>query len=209
MQTKTKTTGEKPLALQTTKDERAIKIKGFVEVLNGDTHFTGENKATSNLLKTIASFLASDSGYYTNSTAAVALPSYQWSSRTTFMVIGSDQSTVTTESMQNLVTPIGTSPGTKPNSQAFATSNPSTGVWRITYTATWNAGTVTGTIGEIGLFLYGFTALQAAGTGYSNYNMGLSVIMTNRLAVANSDFTAFAINNTVPLVIAWTLQFSF
>lgn len=183
------------------RSENSIGFKGIVEVTNGYTHFIAENRAVGQLLLSIVNWISSSSSNTGYS------PCYQWNTSTTycFMVIGSDTGTATYYNQTSLTSPIGTTPGTKPNSQSAATSNPSNGVYRVTLTATWNAGTVSGTCGEIGLYLYINNALQAAQAGYS----GSTAYLSNRLSSAGGDFTAFTINTAAPLVIAWTLQFSF
>lgn len=190
-----------------------IKVEGIVEVTNGNNHFVAHNKATGNMLMTLASFVAMNGiSYGSNNT--IKMMSYNWTSNdgSTYMVIGSDATHPTLYNMSNLTAPIGTPPGTKPNSQSFATANPSNGVYRVVYTATWNGGTVAGTVGEIGLYLNAVPSLQTAGWSFQTNNTVYgngSTVMTNRLSAADSDFTAFTIDTTVPLVIAWTIQFSF
>jgi hypothetical protein len=120
------------------------------------------------------------------------------------MVLGTNTTTPTNISMTALVTPIGTAPGTKPNSQAGSTAALSNGA-SVTYTSTWNAGTVSGTVGEIGLYLYIQSTLAAFGAG----TISPSAVFASRLSVADGDFTAFTINTAAPLTINWTVQFTF
>lgn len=133
------------------------------------------------------------------------LPSYGWTSKNSYMVIGSNTTTGNTASMANLVAPIGTSPGTKPNTQSIANANPSPGVYNVTYTGTWNAGTVSGTCGEIGLYLYGLNSLSAFG---SDWNL-TTVYLWLRLCHADGHFTAFTINASNNLTLAVTITFTF
>jgi hypothetical protein len=128
---------------------------------------------------------------------------YNWSASPFsqgFIVLGTDTTTATVPTMESLTSPIGTAPGTKANSQSLACSNPSSGVYEVTYTATWNAGTVSGTIGEIGLY------------GYAAYILGSissASRMVSRLSVADGDFTAYTINTSLPLTVQWVVRFSF
>jgi len=110
---------------------------------------------------------------------------------------------VTQGTTTGLTTPVGTGP----DSQAGATSSPGGGNYRVSWTATWNAGSLTAiTVSEIGLFLYLQTSLQAFGwTGFKGYNTALF----SRLSAADGDFTAFEVNTSVPLTIEWRLTFTF
>jgi hypothetical protein len=119
------------------------------------------------------------------------------------MYIGSDTSTKTTASMTALVTPIGTAPGTAPNSWNETLQLLSNGS-SATFTASWNAGTVSGTIGEMAL--YG-SACTTYITGTQAVNWNGPTVMLSRLSVADGDFSPFPINSAYPLVIAWTVQF--
>ena len=128
--------------------------------------------------------------------------SYNWTSKTTYMRLGTGGN-VTTGSVTSLTTPVATAP----DSQAGSTSSPSAGTYRVSWTATWNAGTLTAiTVSELGLFLYLQTGLQ--GFGWTGFN-GAGVALFSRLSAADGDFTAFVINTSVPLTIEWRLTFTF
>jgi hypothetical protein len=103
--------------------------------------------------------------------------------------------------MENLISAL----GGWANSASLPRSNPSPGVYQVTYTSTWNAGAVSGTIGEVGLFLYIWDALQSAG-GSSGIP---SRRLASRLSVADGDFTAYTIDTALPLTVQWIVQFSF
>ncbi len=128
--------------------------------------------------------------------------SYNWTSKTTYMRLGTGGN-VTTGSVTSLTTPVATAP----DSQAGSTSSPSAGTYRVSWTATWNAGTLTAiTVSELGLFLYLQTGLQ--GFGWTGFN-GAGVALFSRLSAADGDFTAFVVNTSVPLTIEWRLTFTF
>jgi hypothetical protein len=101
---------------------------------------------------------------------------------------------------------------TVPSSQAGTTSSPQTGQYRISWTATWNAGSLTAiTVSEVGLSLaFGssFSTLQSFGWSRSNTTVE-SVMFFSRLSSADNDFTAFTVNTAVPLTIEWRLTFTF
>ena len=128
-----------------------------------------------------------------------------------FMVLGTDTTTVTAPSMTGLVAPIGAAPGTLP-SLAMTSSmvdGSATGIWSVTYQATWSPVDLPAaqTIGELGLILHPNLQTQFG------YNITATYEPTNslgsRLAVADGDFAAFTVNNTVSLIVTWTITFSF
>jgi hypothetical protein len=100
---------------------------------------------------------------------------------------------------------------TAASSQAGVTSNPS-GSYRIAWTATWNAGTLSAIdISELGLFLniIGSTplnTLQPFATGLGTQN---TAAMFSRLSNADGDFSTFTVNTSVPLTIEWRLTLTF
>jgi hypothetical protein len=129
--------------------------------------------------------------------------SRDWTGRTySYMRLGTGGN-VTTGSVTGLTTPVGTGP----DSQAGATSSPSAGTYRVSWTATWNAGSLTAiTVSELGLFLYLQTGLQSF--GWNDFN-GAGTALFSRLSSADGDFTAFVVNTSVPLTIEWRLTFTF
>jgi hypothetical protein len=171
-----------------------IGIRGTVKIENGEHIAIGRNHWVAQGLETIGSYLVSNiaggggSGYGAT---------YNWN-----IYIGSDTSNATTVSMTSLVSPIGTAPGTAPNSKSYSGSYYSTSTTPVTlsYVATWNAGTVSGTLGEVGLYLY-----------INTYNLTNGVTVTNpglasRLSVADGSFTAFTINTAAALTVTWTVS---
>ena len=108
--------------------------------------------------------------------------------------------------MTALVSPIGTPPGTAPNSKDGYLSNPSAGVWRVVYSATWDAGAISGTIGEAALYL---TTVAYFSFGDNDWFCNESDgRMVSRLASADGAFSAFVIDDTKPLTAIWTIELS-
>ncbi|MCJ7768441.1 hypothetical protein MUP79_08625 [Candidatus Bathyarchaeota archaeon] len=132
------------------------------------------------------------------------MPSYNWTSKTTYMRVGTGGN-VTTGTVTGLTTPSATAP----DSQAGTASSPAGGTYRCSWTATWNAGTLTAiTITEIGLFLQIMTGLQSFGQTQYGYN-NTGVALFSRLSAADGDFTQFVVNTSVPLTIEWRLTLTF
>jgi len=183
-----------------------ITITGIVEITNGPKHAGPyRNHFVGTALQVLTYILltnCSDYNPYSGDTWIQPLHPYA-------IYLGTDTSTKTTISMTALVSPIGSSPGTGPNSfsQSSSTQLLSNGS-ADTFTATWNAGTVSGTIGEMALYADVITSPCTG--GQSGYQMGIGTSgMISRLSVADGDFSAFTINTSYPLVIAWTVQFLF
>lgn len=116
---------------------------------------------------------------------------------------GSGATTATTNSLT-------TQYATAPNSHSVALTNPTSGTYRTTWTATWNASTLSAiTITEFGLWLninkmYNGGSLS---TGLINYST--SSRFFSRLSSADGDFTSFEVNTSVPLTVQWNLTFTF
>lgn len=128
--------------------------------------------------------------------------SYNWITKSTYMRIGTGGN-VTTGTVTGLTTQVATAP----DSQAGTTSSPGGGTYRISWTATWNAGTLAAiTASELGLFLDMVNGLQNFAYTYSG---GGGSILFSRLSAADGDFTAFVVNTSVPLTIEWRLTFTF
>ncbi len=141
--------------------------------------------------------------YTTPYTSGNPMPSYNWTTKTTYMRVGTGGN-VTTGTVTGLTTPS----ATPPDSQAGTSSSPTGGTYRCSWTATWNAGTLTAiTITEIGLFLDIDCTLRAFGN--ASYPSGASVALFSRLSAADGDFTQFTVNVSVPLTIEWRLTLTF
>lgn len=129
------------------------------------------------------------------------VPSAAWAAKGQYMRVGTG-GTVT----QAGTTGLTTIDNTAASSQSGALTNVSTGIYRISWSAVWNAG-VLGAIdvSEIGLWLYLLTNLQAFGaTGVS-----AATAFFSRISVADGDFNVFTVNVAVPLTIEWRLTFTF
>jgi len=189
-----------------------IVITGSVEITNGPKHAGPyRNHFVNNALQALGNILMTNFSYYDdiNNTNIVVTVSPL---NPNIMYLGSDTSTKTTASMAALVNPIGKAPGTAPNGWNNSIAKLANGS-AVTYSATWNAGTVSGTIGEMAL--YGPAATNYYTGSYSGANVNNSMpwgsgsVMLSRLSVADGDFSAFTINASYPLVIVWTVQFLF
>lgn len=100
---------------------------------------------------------------------------------------------------------------TNPDSTAIANDNPSSGVYRRKFTATWNAGTLPAiTVTEIGVFGFLNTVLGTipAGSAGATTN-GVALTLFARLSAADSEFTSFLVNTAVPLVIEYRVVWTF
>jgi hypothetical protein len=123
------------------------------------------------------------------------------------MYLGQDTATLTTHGMTALVTPIGAAPGTGPNSISGADrTNPATGEWRTSLTAIWYSGTISGTVGEMALYLRPFTNITFRWTSDGGT---LNSLMVSRLSAADGDFTSFAIDTTKSLTVQWEIVITF
>jgi len=184
-----------------------IGIRGTVKIENGEHIVIGRNHWVGQGLETIGSYLicshcyvASIQGYSGSYYGVMNSASYSYN-----IYIGSDTTTATTVSMTGLVSPIGTAPGTAANSQSLGGTYYSTSTTPIvlTYQATWNAGTVSGTLGEAGLYMlvnsYNLT------NGANSSSLGL----VSRLSVADGSFTAFTINTSAALTVTWTVNLTY
>jgi len=185
-----------------------IVITGKVEITNGPKHAGPyRNHFVNNALQALGYTLLINFSYPnqgTNKTIYIA-PLYP-----STMYLGTNTTIPTFPNMTGLVAPIGPAPGTAPNS--FSPSGASiTNGYQVTYSATWNPGTVSGTIGE--MVLYGSVTTTyytgTLGSLGSNLYMNSGNVMLSRLSVADGDFSSFTINASYPLIIVWTVQFLF
>ena len=134
-------------------------------------------------------------------------PTYNWVTSpftNATMTLGTNTATPTTASMTSLVTPIGSGIGTVPNSQAGATGSTSTSAW-VLLTSTWNAGTISGTVGEVGLWLFAMTTFLA----FAGTLNPVARTFSSRLSVADGDFTAQTINASYAFTANWQLTASY
>jgi hypothetical protein len=186
-----------------------IIFQGLVSV-NQDNSviFTdAKNKFTPEGMKLFISFFnysgcGGTSGY---SNGGAYFPAYNWQ-----MYLGTGAA-ATTSGMTSLASPIGTTPGTVPNVTAITFKDGSSdGIWDIIYSATWNSGTVTGTVAEMALYL---TKFSASTYGFSNLTQNSTLdsgrAMMSRLCTGDGEFSGFTIDNTKPLTIDWKIRFTF
>jgi len=173
-----------------------IGIRGTVKIENGEHIAIGRNHWVGQGLETIGAFLVW-SGWNSGGPYGFYGAVLNWN-----IYIGSDTSTTTTVGMTSLVSPIGTAPGTGPNTNSYSARyySTSTTPMVITYIATWNAGTVSGTLGEAGLYL----TMNA--NGVTNGAYASSPGLASRLSAADGSFTAFTINTAAALTVTWTVS---
>ncbi len=190
----------------------SINIKGLVSVYQHKGEFTEDKKTKENTiikdqpnkfvlagLKHLATYFGI--GEYGNGRR-------NYSTRDWKMVIGTDSSTSTSAGDTSLVSPIGTGDGTTPNSLNYSTiTEISTGKFEVKITGTWFSGTVSGTVGEIGLYLYSGEPTSFGFGDEGNYSTSSN--MTNRLSVANNEFSSFTIDETKSLTIEWRFIYEF
>lgn len=189
----------------------SIKITGDVEIRNGDTIIKAKNKFVQTLLQHLTNIFSNNLLY----AGGGGYSSDGWTGplNNQNIYIGADTTTPTDYNTTALILPIGTVPGTAPNTIIGSTSNPSNGVFRMTITATWIAGAVSGTVGEMALYLRLYPAGNLKPFGWSivfgSPYSPASVILVSRLAAADGAFSPFAINTANPLAITWTIGVSF
>jgi hypothetical protein len=164
-------------------DTTELKLFGEVEIENGDTKIKVRNHWVGTGLETLAAFIGTGSG------TSVSSPTSNW-----YILLGTDTTTATNVTMSDLVNPIRIQPGYK-YIYGYYYSGSTTAV-SIIYTGVWYSGSVSGTIGEIGLYL------TLSGGVYPAGNPG----MVSRLSVADNSFTAFTINTSKALSIAWNIN---
>lgn len=98
---------------------------------------------------------------------------------------------------------------TAPNTVSGSVSNPSVGVYKMTSTATWNAGTLgTPTITEAGLYCQTYSsALASFGATFNSSDTDINLV--DRICSTDGDFTAFTVNAANPLTLYYPVQISF
>jgi hypothetical protein len=177
-----------------------IHVRGMVDIRNGDYHQQVKNHFVNNMLFSLTNWFAA-----TGSTAVT--PTYQWATSPysyAYLMIGN--STIPTNiAIDGLENPLGILPiGTLANSQAGSTAELTNGA-KLTLAAGWNPTTISGTVKEMGLYLYSSPSLTTFGGGYPVTQRNFS----SRLSTADGDFSAFTINTAHTLNISWTISFTF
>lgn len=127
-----------------------------------------------------------------------------WSKNSKIMV-GTDTTTATTRAITALTAAIATNPNSTTVSNIL---NPSTGLWTYTTTSVFNAGIITNTIGELGLYLSPFDSITV---GWSQECAGGADIskaqaLVARCAVADGTFEPFTPDPSKSLTLEWKLQ---
>ncbi len=191
----------------------SIAIKGFVTIWQGEGEEKklicrrNENHWVDGGIQGLISALIGQyiRGYFSSNRVV-----RHWSNDPS-IYLGTDTAAPTTHSMTALTSPIGTIPGTAPDTIFGADlTNPSGGTFRVDVTAQWVSGTVSGTVGELALYMGAFTDLSpnwvkdSPGASYS-----YPVIMVSRLSEADGDFSGFVIDETKSLTVQWDMEVSF
>lgn len=163
-----------------------------------------ENHFTNNMLRGLTSFMCGGQ-YYGNCMLAgtLYLWSYDWN-----ILLGLDTVTPTTFSMTSLVSQLGVSPHTKGDDNIETIDNKC----RILYTASWNPNTISGRIGEIGLYLRAFESISPSWVAYHDCNRksnGYSLKLCSRLSVADGSFNAFEVDTSRALTVVWEVGGSY
>jgi hypothetical protein len=185
-----------------------IRVRGFVDIWNGTYHQRVKNHFVGTMLNQLINQIATDTSQFGNSIVSGAFGFGDWSGiGDSYMIIGTDTANKTIISTGGLSAPIGGASPIKPNTQSGSTQSISNGA-AVVLTSTWNAGTVSGTVGEIGIYGRSNASTGLVGFG-SHFYGGGGNFFASRLSVADGDFTAFTINTAAPLTINWTIQFTF
>jgi len=164
-------------------DTTELKLFGEVEIENSDTKIKGRNHWVGTGLETLAAFIGSTSG------ASVNTATSNW-----YILLGMNTTTPTSVTMSSLANPIPIQPNFKLTAGNYYSG--STNAVTVKYTAVWFPGTVSGTIGEIGLYL------TLSGGNYPAGNPG----MVSRLSAADNSFTAFTVNTSNALNVVWYIN---
>jgi hypothetical protein len=164
-------------------DATELKLLGEVKIENGDTKIKARNHWVGTGLGTLAAFIGSTSGTSVNTTTS------NW-----YILLGTDTTTPTSVIMSSLVNPIRTGPNIKLVSGSYISG--SNNAVSLEYSAAWLPGMIYGTIGEIGLYL------TLTGTPTPSGNPG----MVSRLSAADNSFTAFSVDNSKTLTVAWYIN---
>jgi len=187
---------------------KRIRLYGLVTIRQGDKVLVDKafNHWVDAGLRGLMSALVGDHIVLTaDATNIIYFWNQDWS-----IYLGSDTETPTTPGMTSLVSPIGTAPGTPPDTKSGTVHDGSAdGDWYATYIATWNAGTVSGTVGELALYLRPFTSTSFGWVLSRSSTYYVPLAMVSRLSSADLDFSSFVINETVPLTVEWEVHFTF
>jgi len=189
-----------------------LKLKGRVTIYQGEGDEKevivnkAKNKWVDQGLKGLLSYLLGSQLYVPTSNYYYI---YYWAYD--FKVyLGRNTTTTTTHNLTALIDPIGSAPGTAPNRVSGEDrTNPATGTWHTAYIAVWDAGTVSGTVGEVALYLRPFTSITAVWTLGAVGNYLYPLAMVSRCSVADGDFSPFTIDPSKSLTVYWEVQISY
>lgn len=181
------------------------RVTVFQEDTDGEREYIIENQRnhfTDGMLRGLLSFMVgnyiSTRDYSGNS--IINAWYYNWN-----ILLGTDTVTPTTHTMSSLVAPISTNPNTRlcEGFKQVADDHQ-----YINWTAVWNAGTISGNVGEMGLYFSPFTNITPLWTHTVHHNTiyNYPTIMCSRLSTASEDFTQFTIDNSRSLTITWTTE---
>lgn len=187
----------KALGLRNKLGDRII-IEDEVLVYQGDKLlFKSKGHIVNQGLIGLVNFLA-----ITSVTVTSLFPSAGWSGLTKGVMHVGTGTGVTTGTVTSLVI----DEGTDPDTQSGATASPATGTYRVSWIATWNAGSLAAiAVSELGLWLQVEETLQA----FEAVSVAPSKNFFSRLSDSDGDFTTFTVNIAVPLTIEWRLTFTF
>lgn len=178
-----------------------MKITGTYSVMNGDNNFSAKNKFVK---KGLHGIMLPFVVYCDSSTT----DEYGFGHNMKIKV-GDDTSTETVVGMDSLTSLTNGSPD-----NTSITVHQDGDEYYAVYTSTWESGNITGTLGELGIFLYlPNDEVNADDTSKNppydaDYRMG-SVSMLSRVCEADGDFTSFEIDDTEPLTIEYRLSLTF
>jgi hypothetical protein len=187
-----------------------LKLKGRVTIYQGEGDEKevivnkAKNKWVDQGLKGLLSYLLG-SFVRVNSGRAIYCWAYDFKT-----YLGRNTTTTTTHNLTALIDPIGSAPGTAPNRVSGKDrTNPATGTWHTAYIAVWDAGTVSGTVGEVALYLRPFTNITAQWILGPTNDYTFPLAMVSRCSVADGDFSPFTIDPSKSLTVYWEVQISY
>jgi len=178
-----------------------MKIKGEFNIKNGNTNKNVKNKFVD---RGILGILFPLVCYYSGSLDEDGY-GYNYNIR-----VGSNTDTSTGREMESLIDTIG---GTQNETDINVTQDGDN--YTIKYTATWESGSLSGTLGEVGIFLYLPDDRVYASNTIRNpiYNsrtsMGDTNTMFSRICEADGDFTSFVIDEEEPLSVEYKLTLTY
>jgi len=169
------------------KVKNSIKVEGFFLIKQGDRVVKTKNHLLDLFMEKLVDWLINDLAWGSRYCGG---PSRDWT-----IGIGSDTTYTTSPTLLSLYELISDAPTIK---TIVGKVNPAMGVWQAQWRVTWDAGTVSGTIGEVGIWFMRLVAWD-----------GTAREMRARSSVADGDFSPFTIDPALPLTVEYWLQFAF